>query len=49
MGAGRKSHDNRVVAAILEYDIASFESEIVFLLVLRQLLNSRNASWSCFY
>ena len=30
MGAGRKSHDNRLVGAILKYDIASFESEIIF-------------------
>jgi len=40
-GAGKKSHDNRLVGAILIYNIASFESETIFLLVLRQLLNTK--------
>lgn len=35
MGTGKKSHDNRLVPAILKYDMASFESETIFLLVLR--------------
>lgn len=35
MGTGKKSHDNRLVPAILKYDIASFGSETIFFSVLR--------------
>lgn len=41
MGAGRRSRNNRLAGAVLKYDIASFESEIIFIVVLRQLLNTK--------
>lgn len=47
--AGKKSHSNRLVGAILKHSIASFELEVICPQCWNNFMNTTNVSYLCVY